>query len=68
MSDGTELQDVWWINPDIGNINSTLSRKRKQSLESKLSKYKNRMELLRTVIGVIVLGLQLVIVYNLLKK
>ena len=41
---------------------------KRKSLEERLSGYKNRMELLRTVIGVIVLGIQLVIVYHLLTK
>jgi hypothetical protein len=39
-----------------------------KNLEQKLAKYKNRMELLRTVIGVIVLGIQIVILINLLNK
>jgi hypothetical protein len=38
------------------------------TLEQKLDGYKNIMELLRTVIGVIVLGIQLVILYKLLTK
>jgi hypothetical protein len=40
----------------------------KDSIEEKLAKYKHRMELIRTGIGIIVLVLQLVIVYNLLTK
>lgn len=40
----------------------------KRSFETKLGKYKNRMEFLRTMIGVIVLGIQIVIVYHLLTK
>jgi hypothetical protein len=39
-----------------------------RNLEQKLSKYKNRMELLRTMIGVIVLGIQIVILIHLLSK
>lgn len=39
-----------------------------KNLEQKLYKYKNRMELLRTIIGVIVLGIQIVILINLLNK
>jgi hypothetical protein len=39
-----------------------------RNLEPKLSKYKNRMELLRTMIGVIVLGIQIVILIHLLSK
>ena len=39
--------------------------KNKPSLEEKLVSYKNRMELLRTLIGFIVLGIQLFIVYHL---
>jgi hypothetical protein len=37
-------------------------------LEYKLSKYKHRMELIRTAIGIVVLIFQMVIVYNLLTK
>jgi hypothetical protein len=39
-----------------------------KNLEQKLSKYKNRMEFLRTMIGIIVLGIQIVILINLLSK
>jgi len=39
-----------------------------RNLEQKLSKYKNRMEFLRTMIGVIVLGIQIVILIHLLSK
>jgi hypothetical protein len=39
-----------------------------RSFETKLSKYKHRMEFLRTIIGVVVLGIQIVIVYHLLTK
>lgn len=40
----------------------------KVSFEKKLEKCKHRMELIRTVIGVVVLGIQIVIVYHLLKN
>ena len=40
----------------------------RKSIETVLSKYKHRMELIRTVIGLVVLGIQLVIVYHLLSK
>ena len=39
-----------------------------KNLEQKLTKYKNRMEFLRTMIGVIVLGIQIVILIHLLNK
>jgi hypothetical protein len=39
-----------------------------KNLEQKLSKYKNRMELLRTAIGVVVLGIQIIILIQLLNK
>jgi len=39
-----------------------------KNLEQKLSKYKNRMELIRTIIGIIVLIIQIIIVVNLLNK
>jgi hypothetical protein len=42
--------------------------RRKPTLEQRLSRYKNRMEFIRTVIGVIVLAIQFVIVYNLITK
>ena len=42
--------------------------RRKPSFEQKLNKYKNRMEFIRTVIGIIVLMIQFVIVYNLITK
>jgi hypothetical protein len=38
-----------------------------KNLEQKLAKYKNRMELLRTVIGIIVLGIQIVILIKFIK-
>jgi hypothetical protein len=38
------------------------------NIEYKLGKYKNRMELIRTAIGVVVLVFQVIIVYNLLTK
>lgn len=37
-----------------------------QDLENRLGKYKNRMELVRTVIGIIVLGIQIIILTHLL--
>ena len=40
----------------------------KENLEQRLEKYKNRMELVRTIIGVIVLGIQVLIVFNLFRK
>jgi hypothetical protein len=40
----------------------------KPPLEERLEKYKNRMELVRTVIGMIVLGIQFIIVYHLFTK
>lgn len=39
-----------------------------KNLEQKLTKYKNRMEFLRTMIGVVVLGIQIVILIHLLNK
>jgi hypothetical protein len=42
--------------------------KNKGSLEQRLEKYKHRMELIRTIIGVIVLGIQVMIVVNLFGK
>jgi hypothetical protein len=39
-----------------------------KNAEQKLAKYKSRMELIRTMIGVIVLGIQIVILINLLSK
>jgi hypothetical protein len=39
-----------------------------KSFENKLSKYKHRMEFLRTMIGIVVLGMQIVIVYHLLTN
>lgn len=40
----------------------------KTNLEDKLSKYKNRMELLRTGIGLVVLIIQLIILNHLLSQ
>jgi hypothetical protein len=40
----------------------------KTNLEDKLSKYKNRMELLRTSIGVVVLIIQIIILTHLLSQ
>jgi hypothetical protein len=42
--------------------------KYRKSIESTLSRYKHRMELVRTLIGVVVLGIQVVILYHLLTK
>lgn len=42
--------------------------KEKESFEQKLAKHKHTMELVRTVIGVIVLTIQIIILYNLLTK
>ena len=39
-----------------------------KNLEQKLTKYKNRMEFLTTMIGVVVLGIQIVILVHLLNK
>ena len=39
-----------------------------KNLEQKLAKYKNRMEFLRTMIGVVVLGIQIIILIQLLSK
>jgi hypothetical protein len=36
-----------------------------ETFEDKLSKYKNRMEFIRTVIGFIVLGIQIFILFHL---
>lgn len=38
------------------------------NIEEKLSKYKHRMELIRTIIGLILLSLQICIFYNLITK
>lgn len=38
------------------------------NLEEKLSKYKHRMELIRTLIGVILLSLQICIFFHLITK
>lgn len=48
--------------------NSTPKKHNLPESEYKLGKYKYRMEFIRTVIGIAVLGLQIVIVYNLLTK
>jgi len=37
----------------------------KETFEQRLGKYKNRMELIRTLIGFVVLGIQIFIVYHL---
>jgi len=46
--------------------NNHLYNRRKLSLEEKLDMYTNRMELVRTVIGIVVLGIQIVILHHLL--
>ena len=38
------------------------------NLEEKLGKYKNRMELVRTIIGLILLSLQICIFYHLMTE
>lgn len=40
----------------------------KENIEQRLEKYKNRMELVRTIIGIIVLCIQILIVFNLFRK
>jgi hypothetical protein len=40
----------------------------KENLEQRLEKYKNRMELVRTIIGMVVLCIQIMIVINLFRK
>jgi hypothetical protein len=42
--------------------------KNNKSFEDRLVLYKNRMEFLRTIIGLVVLTIQLVILHNLLTK
>lgn len=42
--------------------------KNKLTIEDRIGRYKNRMELLRTIIGVIVVCIQFIILYNLLTK
>ena len=42
--------------------------KKKESFEKKLEKRKHTMEFIRTVIGFIVLGILIFILYNLLHK
>ncbi len=44
------------------------ARNRKPTFEEKLGKYKNRMELVRTGIGIVVLIIQFVILYQLLTN
>jgi len=41
---------------------------RRTNLEQKLERYKNRMELVRTSIGVVVLLIQIIILYHLLSN
>lgn len=38
-----------------------------KTFEQKLEKYKHTMEFIRTIIGFIVLGIQIIILYNLLN-
>jgi hypothetical protein len=45
-----------------------LYKRRKPTFEERLGKYKNRMELIRTLIGLVVLGIQIVILYHLISK
>ena len=40
----------------------------KESFEEKLSKYKHTMEFVRTIIGFIVLGIQIFILYHLINN
>jgi hypothetical protein len=42
--------------------------KKRKSFEERLVPYKNRMELVRTSIGVVVLIIQFIILYHLLGK
>ena len=62
MNEGYEYDYGYEITP----IATKVSYKR--PLEKRLEKYKNRMELIRTIIGVAVLGIQIVIVYHLLTN
>jgi hypothetical protein len=62
MEEGFDSFDYSWNSPTPRQ----LKRIQLRSLETRLEKYKNRMELTRTVIGVIVLAIQIVIVYHLL--
>ena len=41
---------------------------RRTNLEQKLERYKNRLELVRTTIGVVVLLIQIIILYHLLTN
>lgn len=45
----------------------TIFSYKKHSIEEKLGKYKNRMELVRTVIGITVLVIQIIILFRLIK-
>lgn len=38
------------------------------NFEKKLEKYKHRMEFVRTLIGVVVLAIQIIILHNLITK
>jgi hypothetical protein len=62
MEEGFDVFEYSWNSPAPKQIKSTLA----PPLEKRLEKYKNRMELTRTVIGVIVLAIQIAIVYHLL--
>ncbi len=64
MKEGFDSFNYSWNSPTP----RPLERIQDQSLETRLEKYKNRMELTRTVIGVTVLALQIVIVYHLLTN
>lgn len=45
-----------------------LYNRKKLTFEERLGKYKNRMELIRTGIGVVVLVIQIIILHHLLTK
>jgi hypothetical protein len=45
-----------------------LFARKKPTFEERLGKYKNRMELIRTCIGVVVLVVQFIILYHLLTN
>jgi len=56
------------LNMNEYNIYASGFKSKKPSFEDNLSKYKHRMELIRTLIGFIVLGIQIFIVYRLYTK
>ena len=62
MEEGFDVFEYSWNSTTPKQIKRTLA----PPLEKRLEKYKNRMELTRTVIGVIVLAIQIAIVYHLL--